>query len=252
MIKKLSMYKGCGYLSIVLTVLMVHPVHATGDILIAAAPSTASATSTVNTPQARGESGAYYNGVPNNYYRPGSYNGYGYGNPYYQTYPAYGNSPYYNPYAPTYLGRYNIGGVIQPIFGPPQLLNGNLYGVNISGNPYTFWRAPSGFYYPWSSGFGYSDYPILTMPPNGSNPLQAQPTVETVISDLNSYLNKAKADGKISTDNYQFLQQKAQYLQKKAQSMAQSNEGVLDPDQEIELRKEIENLSSEVTYRVQP
>jgi hypothetical protein len=191
----------------------------------------------------------YYNGAPAVY-------GQGinpYANPYYQTYPNYANNPYrpnYNPYAPTYLGRYNIGGVVQPVYGPPQIINGNWYGINIGGNPYTYWQAPSGYYYPWSSGFSYQDRPILVMPPNGNNPLQTQPPITTVISDLDHYLDTAKADGKISESNYKELRDKAQYLLKKEQSMAEHNEGVLDPDEEVELRKDVESLSAEVAYRV--
>jgi hypothetical protein len=118
--------------------------------------------------------------------------------------------------------------------------------------PILFWRAPSGFYYPWSSGFAYTDRPILVMPPNSSNPLRTQPAITTVIADLDSYLDNAKQEGKISDDNYQDLRQRARYLLKKEESMARLNDGVLDPDQEVELRKDVESLSSEVAYRVRP
>ncbi len=223
----------------------------TNNSLIAAAPTGGPASPVILPP--RGEPVYNYNGAPGYIPNPGTYyGGYPYTNPYYQNYPGYANYHYYNPYAPTYLGRYNIGGVIQPVFGPPQIINGNWYGINIGGNPYTYWQAPSGFYYPWSSGFAYTDRPILVTPPNGGNPMQTQPPITTVISDLNSYLNKAKAEGKISTDNYNELQQRAKYLLKKEQSMAQSNEGVLDPDQEVELRKDVESLSAEVAYHVRP
>lgn len=251
-----------GVLNILLGIIMMQPVlAASNNVLIAAGPAAGGTASAVITPQGRSGYSYNYNGIPNcpGYGSVPYYGGYPYGNPYSQNYPAYGGYPYYNPYnnpyyynpyRPTYLGRYNIGGVIQPVFGAPQVIDGNWYGVGIGGTNYPFWRAPSGFYYPWANGISYSGSPILVVPPSGGGPLQTQPPVSTVISDLNNYLDEAKDGGKISADHYQDFRQKTKYLLSKQQSMAEGNGGVLDPDQEEELRKEIERLSNEVVYRV--
>ncbi len=215
---------------------------ANGPMLIASAPSP-------------GAPGAVpYNAPTGYYYGPGNayHGGYANTNPYYQNYPVYGNYPYGNPYYSPYVGRYNINGVNIPVFGAPQPLGSNLYGVTYGGAPYQFWRAPSGFYYPWAGGYNYNQYPILVMPPSSSTPVQTLPPVTTVVSDLDSYLNRAKEEGKISNENYVNLRERAHNILNKAQDDAQANGGTIDPDQEADLRRDVENLSAEVAYRVKP
>jgi hypothetical protein len=64
----------------------------------------------------------YYNGYPNTYN-----NGAQYVNPYNTMYGGY------SPYASAYQGQYNYGGMSAPVYGAPQLIRGNLYGINIGG-----------------------------------------------------------------------------------------------------------------------
>ena len=208
-------------------------------VLIASAPGSGApmATQSIATPYGYAPGNAYYGGNPNT-------------NPYYQNYPVYRTYPNGNPYYSPYLGRYNINGATIPVFGAPQPLGSNLYGITYGGSPAQFWRAPSGFYYPWAGGYSYNQYPILVMPPTGANPVRTLPPITTVVSDLDSYLNKAKETGKISKENYYNLQQRAHNILNKAQDDAQANGGTIDPDQEADLRKEVEDLSAEVAYRV--
>ncbi len=172
-----------------------------------------------------------------------NYNPYAYGN----TGTVYGASPYSN-----YYGRYNLGGVVAPVYGPPQLIPGGLYGINVGGAPAQFWRAPSGFYYPWAPGYAYTSYPIYVMPPNSNAPSQTLPPVSTVVSDLDSYLDKAKEKGKISSADYQSLRQRSNDLLSKEKSLAYEQGGVIDPDDEAGIRRDIEGLSAEVAHRVRP
>src|SRR5262249_9526730 len=90
-----------------------------------------------------------------------------FGNPYSPYSNPYANpyaNPYSNPYSSPYFGYgnglqgggygggyYGGGG-----FGAPRLINGNCYSFNVSGAPINFWRAPSGYYYPWMAGFQYN------------------------------------------------------------------------------------------------
>ncbi len=187
------------------------------------------------------------------------YNNYGYNSGVrYGGYPAYGNpyntiyGGYSNPYAPTYEGRYNYGGVSMPVYGPPQLISGNLYGINTGGTPAQFWRAPSGFYYPWVGGYNYRNYPIYVVPPNNTAPSQTVPPVSTVISDLDNYLDKAKEKGKISAGDYQSLRLRASDLLSKEKALAYEEGGVIDSDSEAEIRRDVEGLSAEVVHRVKP
>jgi hypothetical protein len=183
-----------------------------------------------------------------NYAQPGvRYGGYPNYNPYNTIYGGYGN-----PYAPTYQGQYNFGGISTPVYGPPQLIRGNLYGINAGGIRGQFWRAPSGFYYPWVGGYTYNNYPIYVVPPNNTGASQTLPPISTVISDLNDYLDKAKEKGKINPADYQSLRRRASDLLSKQKSLSYAQGGVLDPDIEAEIRRDVEGLSSEVAHRVKP
>ncbi len=182
-----------------------------------------------------------------------------YANPYYNQYNPYNN--YYNnlsgavygayPYS-NYMGHYNIGGVGIPVYGIPQLVSGGYYGINVGGAPYQFWRGPSGFYYPWVAGYAYNSYPIYTVDSNSNTSRQTLPPVSTIISDMDSYLDKAKEKGKISSSDYQSLRLRANDLLSKEKSLAYESGGALDPDQEAEIRRDVEGLSAEVAHRVKP
>jgi len=203
-----------------------------------------------------------YSGVPS--YNPGNYgtcpNTYS-PNPYVPN--PYVPNPYGYYYNPTgtvysgnpysgYVGRYNINGVSIPVYSPPQLISGNLYGINVGGVPSQYWRAPSGFYYPWVGGYGYTRYPIFVVPPNTTTPSQTLPPIHTLISDLDDYLDKAKEKGKIDSNNYQSLRLRANDLLSKEKSLAYEEGGTLDPGDEAGIRRDVEELSAEVARRVKP
>ena len=190
---------------------------------------------TIITPQAVGTPAYGYNGYP------------AYNNPYNTMYGGYTN-----PYYPTYQGRYNVGGISTPVYSPPQLIRDNCYGINSGGMPGQFWRAPSGFYYPWVGGYHYTNYPIYVVPPNNGAPRQTLPPVSTVISDLDSYLDKAKANGKISAGDFQTLRLRANDLLSREKAVTYEEGGVIDADSEAEIRRDVEGLSAEVAHRVQP
>ncbi len=223
-------------LTLLLTVIVVHPVFSQNLV-----PGSHSA---ILTPQSVG--------TP-------AYGNYGYpaGNPYGGT-PVYNNpyntmyGGYYNPYYPTYQGRYNIGGISTPVYGTPQLLRDNFYGINAGGMPAQFWRAPSGFYYPWVGGYRYSSYPIYGVAPTNGSPMQTLPPIKTVISDLDSYLDKAKENGKINAGDYESLRLRANDLLSKEKSLAYEEGGVIDPESEAEIRRDVEGLSAEIAHRVKP
>jgi len=198
------------------------------------------------TPQAVGTPAYGYNN--SGYPITNPYGGYPvYNNPYNTVYGGYGN-----PYYPTYQGRYNFGGISTPVYGPPQLIHDNFYGINAGGTPAQFWRAPSGFYYPWVGGYRYTNYPIYVVPPNNGTPRQTVPPISTVISDLDSYLEKAKENGKVSAGDYQTLRLRANDLLSREKAVTYEEGGVIDPDSEAEIRRDVEGLSAEIAHRVKP
>jgi hypothetical protein len=180
---------------------------------------------------------------------PGVYN-----NPYYSSpYPAgvyrtpYGTTPVYGaPYVPaTPYGYSNLAG------GVPTPIGGNLFGITYGNGNLKFWRAPSGYYYPWVGGYNYSAYPILITPPGAASSAPAAPPISTVVSDLNGYLDDAKKNGKISQGDFMSLKRRGSDLLSKEKSLAYE-QGGLDADQEADIRRDVEELSGEVARRVQP
>ncbi len=168
---------------------------------------------------------------------------------YYNGYPVnsmYGypvNSIYSNPYAYSY-----------PTFGVPQSMYGNYFGVSCGRLNLTMWKAPSGYYYPWcggATGYGYS-YPIPIMYTNAgaSNPTPALPAMSVIFSDLTKYLDEAHTDHRIAEDAFIHLKRRVQDLQSKEKMMRNAGDGALDSDMEAEIRRDLDQLGSEVSRRV--
>jgi hypothetical protein len=88
------------------------------------------------------------------------------------------------------------------------------------------------------------------VPPNSTAPSQTRPPISTVIGDLDNYLDTAKANGKINAADYQHLHLRASDLLSKEKSLTYEEGGVLDPDSEADIRKDVEGLSAEVAHRV--
>lgn len=171
----------------------------------------------------------YYNGYPVNNVP------YGYG------YPV--NSIYSNPYAYSY-----------PTFGCPQAMYGNYFGVSCGRLNLTMWKAPSGYYYPWCggvAGYGYT-YPIPIMYTNAgaANPTPALPAMSVIFSDMNKYLDEAKTDKRIQDDAYIHLTRRSKDLMSKEKMMRNAGDGALDPDMEAEIRRDLDQLGSEISRRV--
>lgn len=180
------------------------------------------------------------------------YGGNPYGNPYGN---AYGN-PYANPYNRQLIPSAGYGvnpyGYNYPAMGMPVPINGGNFGINIGNSRLNVWKAPSGYYYPWLNrpvGFGYPA-PIVVIQQGQQNPTPAQPPLSTIFGDLNKFLDDSKSKGKISEADYNHLKLRASDLQKKERSFASGNGGSLQPDQEEDIRKDVDKLGQEVSYRV--
>lgn len=204
---------------------------------------------------------AGYGGISNQYGLPPA--PYGYAQNGYPINPG-GLNTFYGPYSP--YGPYNSGvvnGVVSPgytgysngysnysVYGRPTLIGNNTYGINVGGNTWGFYRANSGYYYPWLGGYQYTGYPIFSMA-GGSSPVQSLPPLSTMFADLNDYLDTAKDKGKVSDSDFKTLKQRARDLLSKERSVAYESGG-LDTETEKDLRRDIDQLSAEVSRRVQP
>lgn len=208
-----------------------------------------------------GLSGGYSGGAPAGTAAPMSgYPSGGYANPY--AVQPFGNPYMGNPYmyqqrgVPYYHSPYGgyatpygyTGGVI-PAFQP---YGGNCYGVNFNGANLRLWRSTSGYYYPWVPGYNYNTFPIFIVPQGQTNPAPALPPISVLVTDLNDYLDKAKEKGKVSDSDFTSLKRRASDLLSKEKSLAYAAGGQLDPDQESDIRRDVDQLSGEVARRVRP
>jgi len=175
---------------------------------------------------------------------PGSTQGNGYmtfgpGGGFLPNRPVYGGQ-----FTPTY--PYNPYGY--HFAGQPVPLAGNYYGINNGGMQMRFWRAPSGYYYPWAGGnYGYA--PPVIIYQQGA-PEAAKPAISTVFQDMQAMLNNAKTTGKIYAGDFEHLSRRLNDLLRMEQSMRISSGGQLDSAQDSEMRGKLDELGREISRRV--
>lgn len=167
----------------------------------------------------------------------------GYGNPY-----AGGYNPYLNPYG----NPYSYNGVPFTTFGSPYAVGNGFYGMNANGRNFNFWKAPSGYYYPWTAGYG-SGYtaPIVIINQGSNSPTAARPPLSTMFTDTLKYLDEQKAAGKLSQGDYEHLKRRTLDLLSKERDLRTQGGGGLDTDQENSIRADVDTLGGEIARRVQ-
>jgi len=164
--------------------------------------------------------------------------------PYMMNTPVY--NPYYNPYAGFPYNPYN-----SPVYyGYPQPMSNGLFNIGLGRVNINLWRAPSGYYYPWCNPSGYTSAQIIYAPQGATQSTPQLPPLSTMFTDLNTYLDEQKDKGKLADADYSHLRQRSKDLQTKAGSLRTAGEGVLDPQDEAQIRKDLDSLSTEVAQRV--
>ena len=189
-----------------------------------------------------------------------TFGGYGgYGNPYAGS--PYGSNPLYNPaggygYNPwvnRYGSPYAYNGVPISSFGAPVSVGNGFFNLSSNGRNFNFWKAPSGYYYPWTAGYGSSyTAPIVILNNGSSAPQPSQPPLSTMFSDTLKYLDDQKAAGKISDADFTHLKQRALDLLSKERSLRNAAGGTLDQSQEQSIRGDVDSLGGEIARRVKP
>ncbi len=198
--------------------------------------------------------------VPSYGYGGGFGGGYsGYGNPYAGS--PYGSNPLYNPaggygYNPwvnRYGSPYAYNGTPINSFGAPVSVGNGFFNLSSNGRNFNFWKAPSGYYYPWTAGYG-SNYtaPIVIINSGSSAPQPTQPPLSTIFQDTLKYLDDQKAAGKISDADFTHLKQRALDLLSKERSLRNAAGGTLDQSQEQSIRGDVDSLGGEIAQRVKP
>ncbi len=164
-------------------------------------------------------------------------------------------SGYTNPYGSP-NGFYNpaAGNVNYPAFGRPVNVGGNFYNVQSGNVQLPMWKAPSGYYYPWCprpSGFVYAyPLPVLIINNSAPNPAPALPPLSTVMSDLEKMLEDSKKDGKVSERDYTNMIRRVKDLKSKERTLRIAGSGSLEPDDETQLRTDVDQVGSELSWRL--
>lgn len=173
-----------------------------------------------------------------------------YANPYVNPYA----NPYVNPYANPYVNPYNPYAYNNTLrynslnYGIPQSLPNGYFGFN--GIGVNFWRAPSGYYYPWCGGGFAPSTTILYVPTSGGQATQAQPPISTIVGDLVSFLDDSKTKGRMSEADYTHLRQRALDLQSKQRNLVVQGGGALDPQDEQIIRRDLDQVQQEALERL--
>lgn len=170
---------------------------------------------------------------------PQQRSGYYYGQYPYANYPGYG---YYsaNPYVPSY-----------PALGTPVPVSGGMFRFNVGGFSGAYWKAPSGYYYPWGAGAIYAaPPPVIVVEQGASQP--AQPSVYDMLKDMSTYIQDQNGKKKFKSDDYLHLARRVKDLQNLESTMKARNGGTLDAGDEEKLRKDCAMLSGDISRRVIP
>lgn len=176
-----------------------------------------------------------------------------------------GTTQFYNPQSGYGTGNFAPGA---PFVSPNGYIPGTLgalppYPINAAQASMTpgfyhlggldYWRAPSGYYYPWGLGattYGYS-LPTYFYNQAQLQPVQQSPPLYSMFSDMQQYLDQSKKDARVADLDYKHLYRRLQDLRGKYDHLIAAN-GTLDPADEESLRKDAALLGSEIAVRVKP
>lgn len=154
--------------------------------------------------------------------------GYGYG---YAGYPI-------GPFVP-----YQWGG------GVPMNLGGAAFSCRIGNFNCNFWKAPSGYYYPWM-GRAMVAAPIIYVDNSQAQP--KAPPLSTQFTDTFKFLDDSLKDKKISESDYASLKRRCSDIQSKFKSYQTAGGGQVDAGIEGEIRTDLDNFNKEMSERIKP
>lgn len=205
--------------------------------------------------------GGYGYGNPT-YGGAGGYAGYGYGTPVNMDprsgalmQPGLARFPYYNQAGMGYYfaSPYAAGCPAYPL---PTPVGGGYFQFGSLGARCGYWRAPSGYYYPWcpqiySSSVVYNGpSPIFTVQQGVSAP--SRPPLSSVFSDMRQFLEDCQTKNKLSANDYQHLMQRLNDLMSKQADASARCGGTLDPLDEESIRRDLDLLSGEISRALVP
>ena len=179
-----------------------------------------------------------------------------------------GGGPIYGGYANSTLGQfgyYNSPGLgyyastpyssDYPTYPAPVALGDNYYRFGGLSARLGYWRAPSGFYYPWCPpvylpGLAFPTNPPIYMMDQGSI-TEAQPPISMFISDMRTYIDTVRLKHQLDQSAYEHLSNSLNLMAARSAQIANSG-GNLDPSNEDATRRELQLLSTEISRSLNP
>lgn len=137
-------------------------------------------------------------------------------------------------------------------YGTPVSRVGGFYSFGNAAGGFNYWRAPSGYYYPWA----YNGVVPVGVPPvlivQQGQTVPTQPSISSVMKDLRSYLDEQKSKGKIAEADYIRSSRRLNDIMSKDATMRTTSGGTLDSIDEENIRRDLTMLSSEISRRIKP
>jgi hypothetical protein len=163
--------------------------------------------------------------------------------------------PYYNNAGMGYY-RANPTAAGFPAYAQPVSLGGGYYQLGGLTQRLGYWRAASGFYYPW--------FPAVYMPGVKYDPIgtiyavkdgvfaPARPTVGQALADMREYIETAKDKKQLDEASYQNFYRRVNELTQQATDLTLKDGGTLSPDHELTLRQAIDLLGADLARTLNP
>ncbi|HEY9776773.1 MAG TPA: hypothetical protein V6C81_23620 [Planktothrix sp.] len=138
-------------------------------------------------------------------------------------------------------------------YGVPTVTPNGLYNFGLGKQAINMWRAPSGYYYPWyGMPAGYSQTTILYAPTTSTTPTVQQPPISTTASDMLKFIDEAHGKKEISDGDYEHLRRRVTDLQSKYRDLFSQSNGNVDPQDEQQIRTDLQSAGMEIQGRVHP
>lgn len=166
-------------------------------------------------------------------------------------YPGFGWSSYplNNGYYGTPYGTVPIYGT--PVYTPPVAVPGVNGFFRIGNARINYWQAPSGYYYPWGIGAGYTQQAPVYIINQGVTTPQLPP-LSSMFGDMEKYLDDSKDKAKLSQADYARLFRRLQDVRGKFDHERAASGGAIDPNDEANIRRDVDLLAAEISRAVKP
>lgn len=150
-----------------------------------------------------------------------------------------------NPLAPQYA-----------TFPAPISLGGNYFQLGGLTGRMGYWRASSGYYYPWCppvymTTVTYPPAPAVYAITDGLL-APTQPPVGSIIADMRQFIDDAKNKKQLDQSNYESIFNRLNQITAQSSELAARNGGLLTVSDEREIRKQLDLLSADLARALVP